>query len=67
MQSPAMRIFARKRDARGFGENKVAARKGGGIAGEAREELEQETGERVVTAGNYLDGPESRKRLKGKK
>ena len=43
--------IARKRDARGFGENKVTARKGGGIAGEAREKLEQETGERVVTAG----------------
>ena len=46
--------IARKRDARGFAENKVAARKGGGIAGEAREKLEQETGEGVVTAGNYL-------------
>ena len=63
MQSPAMRIFARRRDARGFAENKVAARKGGGIAGEAREKLEQETGEGVVTAGNYLAGPEGGKRL----
>ncbi len=50
--------IARKRDARGFAENKVAARKGGGIAGEAREKLEQETGEGVVTEGNYLDGSE---------
>ncbi|MBU1403845.1 MAG: hypothetical protein KKE83_03035 [Proteobacteria bacterium] len=63
MQSPAMRIFARKRDARGFADNKVAAREGGAIAGEARERLEQETGEGVVTAGNYLDGPEGRERL----
>lgn len=55
--------IARKRDARGFAENKVAARKGGGIAGEAREKLEQETGEGVVTAGNYLAGPEGRKRV----
>ncbi len=31
--------IARKRDARGFAENKVAAGKGGGIAGEAREKL----------------------------
>ena len=58
-----MRIFVRKRNARGFAENKVTARKGGGIAGEAREKLEQETGERVVTEGNYLDGSEGRKRL----
>lgn len=56
--------IARKRDAQGFAENKVVARKGGGIAGEARERLEQETGARVVTAGNYLAGPEGWKRLK---
>ena len=54
--------IARKRDARGFGENKVAARKGGGIAGETREKLEQETGAGVVTAGNYLAEPEGWKR-----
>ena len=63
MQPPAMRISVWKRDVRGFGEAKVAASKGGGIAGEARERLEQETGEGVVTAGNYLDGPESKKRM----
>ncbi len=57
----------RTRDARGLAENKVAARKGGGIAGEAREKLEQETGEGVVTAGNYLDGPEGWKRLEDQK
>ena len=54
--------IARKRDARGFGENKVVARKGGGIAGETREKLEQETGAGVVTAGNYLAEPEGWKR-----
>jgi len=58
--------IARKQDAQGFGENKVAARKGGRIAGEAREKLEVETGKRVVSAENYLEEPESRKRLKGK-
>jgi len=55
--------IARKRDARGFGENKVAARKGGKIAGEAREKLEVESGARVVSPENYLTEPESRKRL----
>ena len=56
--------IARKQETQGFGENKVAARKGGRIAGEAREKLEEETGEKVVTPGNYLVEPESRKRLK---
>ena len=59
--------IARKRDAQGFGENKVAARKGGRIAGDAREKLEDETGDKVVSPENYLTEPESRKRLKGKK
>ena len=52
---------------RDFSENKVAARKGGRIAGEAREKLEVETGERVVTPENFLTEPENRKRLKAKK
>jgi len=59
--------IARRQDAQGFGENKTAARKGGRIAGEAREKLEVETGNKVVTPENYLIEPESRKRLKGKK
>lgn len=59
--------IARKQDAQGFPENKVAAHKGGRIAGEAREKLEVETGEKVSTAENFLDEPESRKRLKGRK
>lgn len=59
--------IARKQDAQGLPENKVAARKGGRIAGEAREKLEVETGEGVVTPENFLVEPESRKRLKGKK
>jgi DNA-damage-inducible protein D len=56
--------IARKHDAQGFTENKVAARKGGRIAGEAREKLEVETGESVVTPDNFLTEPESKKRLK---
>jgi len=56
--------ITRTQDARGFGENKVAAKKGGSIAGEAREKLEVESGRKVVTKENYLDAPESQKRLK---
>ena len=59
--------IARKQDAKGFGENRTAARKGGRIAGEAREKLEQETGEKVVSQDNYLTEPEGRKRLAAKK
>jgi hypothetical protein len=56
--------IARKQHTQGFGENKVAASKGGRIAGEARVKLETETGEKVVSSGNYLTEPESRKRFK---
>lgn len=56
--------IARKLDAQGFAEDEAATRKGGGIAGEAREKLEQEAGAGVVTAGNYLAGPEGRKRVR---
>ena len=46
--------IARSRDSRGFGENKVAARQGGSVAGRARRELEKKTGRKVVTSENYL-------------
>ncbi|MFA6900511.1 MAG: Bro-N domain-containing protein [Desulfurivibrionaceae bacterium] len=59
--------ITRRHDAQSFGENKTAARKGGRIAGEAREKLEKETGEKVVTPENYLVEPEGRKRLAAKK
>lgn len=55
--------IARKQDAQGFGENKTAAHKGGRIAGDAREKLELETGQKVVNRDNFLTEPEARKRL----
>ncbi|MBU3916163.1 Bro-N domain-containing protein [bacterium] len=58
--------IARKQDIKGFKENKIAARKGGKIAGDAREKLEDETGDKVVSSENYLTEPERVKRLKGK-
>jgi len=36
---------------------------GAGIAGEAREKLEVETGEKVSTSENFLVEPEGRKRI----
>jgi hypothetical protein len=59
--------IARKQDVQGFPANKIAARKGGRIAGDAREKLEIETGARVVSQDNYLVEPEKLKRLSRKK
>ncbi len=58
--------IARKQDSQGLTENRTAARKGGKIAGDAREKLEAETGEKVSSHENYLIEPEKKKRLKGK-
>lgn len=46
--------IAVNRDARGFDENKTAAKIGGKIAGDARRQLEQESGKSVVSKENYL-------------
>jgi len=56
--------IARGRDARGFDENKTAAREGGEIAGDARKNLEIKSNEKVVTQDNYLEQSEREKRLK---
>lgn len=53
-------------DAKGFHENKTAARKGGEVAGKARKDLEGKTGKKVVSKENYLVEPEGRRRVKGK-
>src|SRR3989339_1913371 len=50
------------KDAVGLEENKVAARQGGEVAGNARKELEEKTGESVVSEDNFLDIPEKIKR-----
>ncbi|MFH0800045.1 MAG: Bro-N domain-containing protein [Pseudomonadota bacterium] len=59
--------ITRQHDAQGLTESKIAAHKGGRIAGDARSKLEKETGKRVSNRENYLMEPEGRKRLKGKK
>lgn len=46
----------------GFIPNQSVSRRGGRIAGEAREKLEEQTGKRVSTKANYL--PEPKKRIK---
>jgi len=46
--------IARNRDSQGFVANKFAARDGGKVAGDARKQLEDKSGKKVVTKQNYL-------------
>ena len=55
--------IARTDDAQGMNPNKDAARRGGGVAGTARKQLEKETGKGVMTHKNYL-APKIEKRVK---
>jgi DNA-damage-inducible protein D len=55
------------KDAQGFDENKVAAKKGGEVAGSARKDLESKIGDKITTKENYIEVPEKVKRIKGKK
>lgn len=47
---------AKVRDAQGLSENKAAALAGGSVAGRAREDLERQTNQRVVSPSNFLKG-----------
>ena len=55
--------IARQTDAQGFPPNRKAAVEGGTVAGNARRELETKSGRKVVSRENYLEAPESKKRL----
>lgn len=55
--------ITRTKDAQDFPESKAAAKEGGTVAGNARLELEKKSGRKVVSRENYLDAPESVKRL----
>jgi len=48
------RQIAENMEAKGLNENKIPAKKGGRIAKNARLELEQKTGKKIVTPENYL-------------
>ena len=52
--------ITRQEDAQGFDKNQVAARKGDRIAGNARRELEEQTGKPVVSALHYLQQPQAK-------
>lgn len=59
------RLIAVKDDAQGFNENREAAIDGGNLAGKYRKELEERTGQKVVSAENFLNlkGKEEAKEL----
>jgi DNA-damage-inducible protein D len=56
--------IAQSKNTQGFVENKVVAKDGGEVAGNARRELEKKSVKKVSTKENYLDEPESKKRKK---
>ncbi|MBS1502022.1 MAG: Bro-N domain-containing protein [Bacteroidetes bacterium] len=58
--------IVRTQNPKGFVENKIAAKQGGKIAGDARKALEIKTGERVVSKNNYLPEKEKKKPQKDK-
>mgnify|MGYP001584183619 CR=1 FL=1 len=61
------RQIAETMEATGMEENKVAGKKGGGIAKKARLDLEEKTGKRIVSGENYLPPQNSQKKLNGGK
>ena len=58
--------IAKSKNAESFNENKIVAKQGGEIAGNARKELEIKSGESVLSEENYLDIPEKIKKKKRK-
>jgi hypothetical protein len=56
--------IAKNLDIQGFSDNKIVAKHGGEIAGNARKELEQKSGRKVSTNLNYKELPEKEIRKK---
>ena len=56
--------IAINKNAAGFEENKKVANQGGDVAGKARKDLEQKSGNKISTKENYLKSPEKIKKLK---
>ncbi|MFA5124448.1 MAG: BRO family protein [Patescibacteria group bacterium] len=60
------RQIAETMSTKGLEENKIPAKKGGRIAKNARLELEQKTGKKVINGINFLQSSKGRKKLKNK-
>ena len=61
------RQIAESMVATGMDENKVAGKRGGGIAKKARRELEARTGRKVITGENFLPPGSTKSQLEQKK
>lgn len=48
--------ISKKEKPKGFKESKVVAKKGGAIAGNARKEIEQKSGKKVISANRFVRG-----------
>jgi len=59
--------FTRDRDSQKFPELKKDAKDGGDVAGATRKDIENKLGTSVVSSDNYLEDPESKKRIGHKK
>ena len=55
--------IVKTKNPKGFVQNKVVAKQGGKIAGDARKALELKTGKKVVSKGNYLPEPKKMEEL----
>ena len=61
------RQIAESENATGMEENKKSAKRGGKIAKEAKEKLELETGQKVVSDSNFLQKQRKARQIKNKK
>jgi hypothetical protein len=59
--------IVKTKNPKGFVQNKIVAKEGGAIAGNARKALELKTGEKVVSKDNYLPEAKKNKELKAGK
>ena len=59
--------IVKNKNPKGFIQNKIAAKEGGTIAGNARKALEIKTGEKVISKENYLPEAKKNKQLKKRK
>jgi DNA-damage-inducible protein D len=59
--------IVKTKNPKGFIENRIIAKQGGKIAGDARKALEVKTGQRIITSENYLPEARKTKQLKRKK
>ncbi|MEO7046631.1 MAG: BRO family protein [Ferruginibacter sp.] len=58
--------IVKNKNPKGFVENKIAAKKGGSVAGKARIDLEKKTGKKVVSKENYLPAAKENKKINKK-